>query len=242
MINDGGAERMVRNRKVTWWQIAAIVVIALFLLLFAVLVFLFLHGDILVNLINKATVGEGTELLSSVRENYPCTAVYGYDQGDDTLSIEFRYYEEIVDEPVSMVEYGYSVKNYIEKYLDENPDCFINTKKLRVDLRFPDVHYSNYDLYSDAEFSFDNSFTYVTYERSDMDFADFAQYIPTVASGAEFAIIKGEAALSTEADVLNYMKGLKEVTVILGSESDDCDVFAEALRELGVSVKTVVRK
>ncbi|MCR5743358.1 MAG: hypothetical protein K6F92_06500 [Lachnospiraceae bacterium] len=242
MINDGSAERMVRNRKVTWWQIAAIVVIALFLLLFAGLAFLFFNGDILVNLINKATVGEGAELLSSVKQAYPCTAVYAYEQKDGYLNIEFRYYEEIADEPISMVEYGYNVKKYIEEYLRENPDCFINSGAYRVDLRFPDVHYSNYNICEETEFVYSDTFGYVTYERSDMDFADFAKFISTVTEGAEFAIIKGEGELPTSADVIENMKNLESVTVILDGEDDNCDTFAEALRGVGVEVRTVVRK
>jgi len=236
MSDIGDGSGMVKHHRLAWWQIAAVVVMAVMLIGFGVLVYLFIDGEALVGLINKATVGEGQELLKAVRDEYEYIAVTGYEQKGDRLNIEFKYYKGIEEAGLSMTDYGAAVREYIEKYINDHPDCFINTKSLKCDLRFPEIHYSNYPLYEAEGTQFSKSFSYATYERSELEADEFFAGASQALSGRKIAFIADKSLDSLSEEVI---KSLPDEIVIIGDENsqDYPAQFANKCKEKGISTK-----
>lgn len=228
MINDGGAERMVRNRKVTWYQIAVIIVMVLITGMFGVFIYFTYNGGQLVNFIDKSTLKDGYDLLKAVRENFEDVAVYGYEQTDDQVLIEFRYYEDVLEKETDLIALSYEVKTFISEYLTEHPEDQINQKQKKLDLRFPDVHYSNFDDLS--AFSYSTKLSYVTYEYSGITAGEFMDQIGKIKEAKALAFKIGEENTSFGQDV--DFSGLKEVQGLEYLRLDEAQLTAEQREEL----------
>lgn len=171
MINDGGAERMVRKRKIEWYHIAVIIIMVMIVGLFGLFIYFTYHGEQLVNLIDRSALKDGYEMLKDVKEHFEDVAVYGYEQSGDQVLIEFRYYEEVLDKETDLLALSYEVKTFISDYLKAHPEDQINQKQKKLDLRFPDVHYSNFN--DETEFIYSAELSYVTYEYSGITAGEF---------------------------------------------------------------------
>lgn len=238
MINDGGAERMVRSKKVEWWQIVALVVMFLFVAVVFLFFFFIGNGEQMIDSMNKATVKDGYNILTAVKAEYPDVAVTKYEQTDSTVDIEFKYYETILEKDINYIDFSVQVKSYMEKYLSEQPEDFINTGKRRVTLDFPELTYSNVSPYDDFEFS--NTFDYVTYKKLDMTTEEFlksAGYIK-VAKVLVFDANGGKLNFGDNPDFsfIKDIKGLEKLTVGKNSMTNEQrDKLAALCKELGIA-------
>lgn len=237
MMNDGGAERMVRSKKIQWYQIVMVVVMGLFMCVVAVMAYFMMNGGKLANIINKWTFGDGYELIAAISENYEEIAVYGYEETDDSLSIEFRYYDDVLDNDTDLIALSYEVKTFIEDYLSEHPDDAINTNQKKVDMRFPDVHYSNF--LEDEEFEYSSEFLYVTYEYSGVSASEFVSQIEKIekATVLVFDTDAKEAVFEDDVDFsgLSSVEGLTEI--VLEEEAlsaEQAEALSELCDELGI--------
>ena len=211
MINDGGGERMVRNRKVTWYQVLVIIIMCLIMGAFVLFVYFTYNGEQLVNIIDRTTLKDGYELLKDVRENFEDVAVYGYEQSDDMVQIEFRYYEEVLEKETDLLELSYQVKSFISEYLKAHPEDQINQKQKKLDLRFPDVHYSNFQ--EDFEFAYSADLLYVTYEYSGITAEEFMNQVDKIQEARALCFITEgiEELFGPDVDFsgLSQVQGLK---------------------------------
>ena len=214
MINDGGAERMVRNRKVTWYQILAVVIMTIIMLVFFVFIYFTFNADKLVGIIDKTTLKDEYNLLKEVRESFEDVAVYGYEQKDDTVKIEFRYYEEVLDKKTDLLELSESVREFITDYLNAHPEDSICKNKKKLDLRFPDIHYSNFS--TDGEFEYSNELMYISYEHSDSNASDIVAKAGKLCFAREFSFL-GEAGMDlsakTDFSPIFKLSGLERIVI-----------------------------
>lgn len=237
MINDGGAERMVRNRKITWYQIMVIIIMVLIVGIFGAIIYFTFNGQQLVNLIDRSTLKDGYELLKDVREHFEDVAVYGYEQTDDQVRIEFRYYEEVLEKGTDLIALSYEVKMFVSEYLELHPEDQINQKQKKLDLRFPDVHYSNFD---DAdEFVFSTDLSYVTYEYSGITAGEFMNQVGKIREAKVLIFKEGEEGISFSETVdfsaLRDVEGLERLrisgTQLTDGQRQELDALCD---ELGI--------
>ncbi len=228
MINDGGAERMVRSKKVQWYQIVMVVVMALFLCVIAVMAYFMLNGDKLVSIINDSIYGDGYDLIAAVSEEFDDVAVYGYEESDTEVHIEYRYYEEVLEDDTDLIALSYEVKTFIEEYLAEHPDDAINVNQKKVDIRFPDVHYSNF--LEDEDFTFSTDLLYVTYEYSGISASEFANQISKIAE-ANVIAFDTDADEAVFEDDLDFA-GLSDVSGLVEIVLDEDELTSEQAEDL----------
>lgn len=237
MINDGGAERMVRNRKITWYQVLVVIIILLIMAVFGVLIYFTYHGEQLVNLIDRSSLKDGYDLLREVKAEFEDLAVYGYEQSDDEVRIEFRYYEEVLEKGTDLIAMSCEVRRFISEYLETHPEDQINQMQKKLDLRFPDVHYSNFD--GESEFVYSTDLSYVTYEYSGITAGEFMNQIEKIEEAKVLTFRTGDTELVFGDDV--DFSGLKEVaglecirldeTVLTDEQRDALDTLCA---ELGI--------
>ncbi len=231
MINDGGAERMVRSNKIQWYQIVVAIIMLIIVGTMAVFLYFNAHTDKLADILNSSIYGDGYDLIAAVKENYENVAVYGYEESDTEVYVDFRYYEDVLDDDTDLIALSFEVKSYITEYLNEHPDDAINVKQKKVDIRFPDVHYCNY--LEDEDFTFSTDLLYVTYEYSGISASEFANQISKIdeATVLAFNTDADEAVFEDDLDFsgLADVSGLTEIVL---DETKLTDEQAEALQEI----------
>jgi hypothetical protein len=234
MINDGGAERMVKSNKITWYQIVVIIVMVVIVAIFGAFIYFTYNGEQLVRLIDRSTLKDGYDLLKDVKAQFEDVAVYGYEQSEEQVSIEFRYYEEVLEKDTDLLELSYQVKSSIEDYLAAHPEDAINQKQKKLDLRFPDVHYSNFDLEGTESYVFSTSLNYVTYEYSGITATEFMNRVGSLQE-AQVLTIRGdgtEPLFSEDVDFsgLTGLEGLRVLRIVDGTLSEAQRETLEALK------------
>lgn len=234
MINDGGAERMVRNRKVEWWQLVAIGVMAVMVGLMVLFFYFTFHGDQLVGIMDHATVKDSYEMLKDVKEAYPELAVVSYEQNDTSVHIEFRYYEEILEKKVDLLAYSYEVTEHLTAYLQEHPDDASIKNSRVLNLRFPDVRYVSSPEKPAV-------FNQVSYERSEITGADFLSRIGFLKT-AEILTFDGDLEIiafgeNPDFSGLKTIQGLKQVNIGASDLTEENKNKLETMgKELGFDV------
>lgn len=237
MINDGGAERMVKSNKITWYQIVVIIVMVVIVAIFGAFIYFTYNGEQLVRLIDRSTLKDGYDLLKDVKAQFEDVAVYGYEQSEEQVSIEFRYYEEVLENDTDLLELSYQVKSSIEDYLAAHPEDAINQKQKKLDLRFPDVHYSNFDLEGKESYVFSTSLNYVTYEYSGITATEFMNRVGAVQE-AQVLTFRGDGAAPLFLEDVDFsglagLEGLKELRIVDGTLSE---AQKETLENLNLTV------
>lgn len=228
MINDGGAERMVRNRKITWYQIVVIIIMVLIVGMFGVLIYFTYNGEQLVHLIDQSALKDGYDLLKDVKDNFEDVAVYGYEQSEDQVMIEFRYYEEVLEKETDLIALSYEVKTFISEYLKAHPEDQINQKQKKLDLRFPDVHYSNFD--DTAAFVYSTDLLYVTYEYSGITAGEFMNQVGKIKE-AKTLIFKTDGEDTPFGQSVDF-SGLRDIQGLERLRLDETQLTDEQRQEL----------
>lgn len=240
MIGDGGAERMVRKRKPEWWMILALVIMFLFIGVVFMFFFFISNGERMIEVLNKSTVKDAYNILTDVKEKYPDLAVTEYEQTDDSVRIEFKYYDTILEKDIDLLSYSYEVKSYMEKYLKDHPEDFINTGKRKVYLRFPNAAYTN--VKPEDDFSYSCSFPYASYRFSDITAGDFLKDISFLRAAEVLTFESGDkqAFFGTETD-FSGIKNIEGLECLIIEKTDLSKENTEKLKELcdslGITLK-----